>query len=203
MKIFKDSIKAIIISFASLVLMGVAYAWTEPGSSPPTGNTSAPIVTSSAASPVNQTKYGNLTLRQSSTTGIVTAYGPSAGQFSASALQLAATDSSNYWHLGFRGAASGGDLNSLSTWYYNGASWISPLKLFPTGDAVFPYNVSVSGKVNACKKVSYTYSGLGTGQTTYCGANYYVVAVLDGSGVLQNPYPPPSSGSLICCKNAD
>lgn len=218
MKMFKDSIKTITISLIFLALIGIAHAWTEPVGNPPTSNTSAPIVTGSASSPIEQVKYGNLTVQNNSSIGGVTIFGPLNGQQSASTLQLAATDNGAYWHMGFRGTASG-ELGNLSTWYWDGASWISPLKLTPLGDAIINRNVSIGGNANVCKKVPYTFSGVGTGQTTYCGANYYVVSVMESNGIMAYPSVsviedvwgnhtvtsnfPPSSGILICCKNAD
>lgn len=63
----KDSLKTITLSLATLSLISVAYAWTEPSSSPPAGNVSAPVNVSS----IGQIKTGSLEvngLRNRSTT---------------------------------------------------------------------------------------------------------------------------------------
>lgn len=54
MQTIKDSIKTVIVSLITLSLISVAYAWTEPTSNPPAGNTYPPITTASGT----QTKTG-------------------------------------------------------------------------------------------------------------------------------------------------
>lgn len=60
MQTIKDSIKTIIISLIGISLVGLAFAWTEPTSTPPNGNVSAPITVGSLAEPQDQIKFGAL-----------------------------------------------------------------------------------------------------------------------------------------------
>lgn len=45
MQIIKDSLKTVLVSLITLSVIGLAYAWTEPASNPPSGNTAAPLTT--------------------------------------------------------------------------------------------------------------------------------------------------------------
>lgn len=65
MQTIKDSIKTIAVSLVAISLISVAYAWTEPTSNPPSGNTNPPITTASTT----QTKTGWLTLDNFETYG--------------------------------------------------------------------------------------------------------------------------------------
>lgn len=60
MDIIRESLKVIILSVAAILLVGIAYAWTEPTVLPPNPNpgTASPLTTSAVA----QTKAGNLTI---------------------------------------------------------------------------------------------------------------------------------------------
>ena len=86
-------------------------------------------------------------------------------------------------------------------------------------------NLNVTGTANTCKAISYdaSFSYLLTGTvvfgganpfttpytpappsvTTSCGANYYVMAVMDAAGHFGDPNNPPQEGIMLCCKNAD
>ncbi|OGD24374.1 hypothetical protein A2Z10_00280 [Candidatus Azambacteria bacterium RBG_16_47_10] len=88
-------------------------------------------------------------------------------------------------------------------------------------------NLNVTGTANTCKAVPYvspTYqighspsadsgsetdlgaSGYPRPNTTspiICGANYYVMAVMDAAGHFGDPNNPPQEGIMLCCKNAD
>jgi hypothetical protein len=66
-----------------------------------------------------------------------------------------------------------------------------------TGDATTTGTLTINNKTNACKTVHYS----ATSGDTYCGSDYWWVAVRDRSGVLVNPSPPPTPDYLmICCK---
>lgn len=49
--------------------------------------------------------------------------------------------------------------------------------------------------VGGCKKIPY-----GPGHEGKCDENYYVVSILDNSGILRNPDAAPAAGYMICCR---
>ncbi|MBU4298706.1 fibronectin type III domain-containing protein [Patescibacteria group bacterium] len=69
--VFLAGLPAIVI--ATLLVVAIIYAWTEPTSAPPAGNVSAPI----NAGPIGQSKQGNLMLNTDGTlaNGLLVPYG--------------------------------------------------------------------------------------------------------------------------------
>jgi hypothetical protein len=65
--------------------------------------------------------------------GVIQSAGPLAGTYSASGLELRATDNGNYWHIGYRGSSSG-EQGNITYWYWNGTSWVNSLSLTPSGN---------------------------------------------------------------------
>lgn len=99
------------------------------------------------------------------------------------------------------------------------SAWTSPGGSPPGSNAPAPLNVSTTAqtkegqltlnnslivngaayfnnRANICTKIGYGEAG-----TVQCPANYYVTSVVDGGGFFYGGIP--SSGFMICCKNAD
>lgn len=138
----KDSLKTIIISLAIISLVGVVNAWVEPDANPPSNNTSAPIDVSSAY----QYKTGSLSIGEKGASGDgLDIYGLLNGTNSASWLNLAASDSNTWWHLGHRGSKSEGKGN-FSIWYCNNDNCSNFLFITPSGTVTLPDNFVAGGK---------------------------------------------------------
>lgn len=183
MHIIKESLKIAIVSAFMLFLIGVAYAWTEPGAAPPNPDSAAPLTVSSTS----QYKNGSLGVGiSSSPVTILETKAPTIGAFN-TVFRGRSNDSAYYF-----------DINMPT----NGVAYF---------DGSFT-KLLFNKPVNACKVVSYNFTidGIVGGTyipNTYCGTNYYVVSVMDSSNKVINPESLTSeantSGSMICCKNAD
>lgn len=116
MNTIRDSLRVIALSSTVLLLVGVAYAWTEPSSSPPSSNTSKPLTTQGA-----QIVEGGLTLGNNSsvTTGLVVRYGNvGIGTISPYAILESKAPTTGAYNTSFRGRSNDGnnhiDLNILN-----------------------------------------------------------------------------------------
>jgi len=65
--------------------------------------------------------------------GFIQSAGPLTGTYSASGLELRATDSGNFWQIVYRGSSSG-EQGNITYWYWNGTKWINSLSLTPSGN---------------------------------------------------------------------
>lgn len=158
-------------------------AWTSPAGSPPGSNAPAPLNVSSTA----QTKSGSLTVSDF---------------YLSDGVQVQGLSGRNY----FRDIEGAANLRVGAVWGMPGVYAESGRVVIGGADGVSFQNNSAylessgrfifSGPANICTKIYY-----GEGGPVSCPANYYVTSAVDGSGNYWGSLP--SSGYMICCKNAD
>lgn len=142
MHIIKESLKIAIVSAFMLFLIGVAYAWTEPGAAPPNPNSAAPLTVSSTS----QYKNGSLGVGiGSSPVTILETQAPTIGAF----------------NTVFRGRSNDG------AYYFDINMPTSGVAYFDGSFTKLLFNKPV----NACKQVAYAVTGVTGCGTNYYVVN--------------------------------